>query len=275
MEGINCLYDITERKQAEAALQQLNLELENRVERRTVQLQRANQALEEGRKRLQILSQRLVEVQEDERRAIARELHDRVGQSLAALSLNLTIISNQLMNQANEQVNTRLLDSTQLVKEVIALVRDVMANLRPTVLDDYGLEVALQSNLDQLKSRYGINILFEKADPAIPRLGPSIEMTILRITQEALLNIVKHAQADQAALSLHLEEQIISLIIRDNGSGIKSWQEANRPGSHGLMIMRERAEAVGGTLRISSQPGKGTQIQVDIPFQPKTPKEHH
>jgi len=231
--------------------------------------------LRESQKRLQMLSQRLVEVQEEERRAIARELHDRVGQSLAALSLNLTIISNQLLNQVNKQVDTRLSDSIQLVKEVIVLVRDVMANLRPPVLDDYGLEVALQTNLQELKSRYGINVSFEKPHNPIPRLNPSIEMTILRITQEALLNIVRHAQADQATLSLQVEGQIISLIIRDNGNGIKSWQEANRPGSHGLMIMRERAEAVGGNLRISSPPGKGTQIQVDIPFQPRSSKEQH
>jgi PAS domain S-box-containing protein len=230
--------------------------------------------IRENQKRLQILSQRIVEVQEEERRAIARELHDRVGQSLAALSLNLTIINNQLADQASGQVNERLKDSLHLTKEVIALVRDVMANLRPAVLDDYGLEVALKANLDDLKSRYGLNIQFEKPEPSIPRLNPSVEMTLLRITQEAFLNIVRHAQADQVNLSLTMKNSTIQLMIQDNGIGIKSFKDANRPGSHGLTIMRERAEAVGGNLKISSSPGKGTQLKVSVPFQPRDRKEN-
>jgi len=273
--AINCLYDITERKQAEEALRQLNLELESRVEKRTAQLQAANQALDESHKRLQSLSQRLVEVQEEERRAIARELHDRVGQSLAALNLNLTIINNQLFSLVNEQVNARLSDSLDLVADLIALVRDVMSNLRPAVLDDYGLEAALQTNLESFKSRYGIGIAFEKYQSPIPRLTPSLEMTILRIAQEALLNVVRHAQADQITVSVHMVGQAIRLTVQDNGIGIQSWQSANRPGSHGLTIMRERAEAVGGNLKVSSTPGKGTRIEARIPFQGKPPKEEH
>jgi PAS domain S-box-containing protein len=271
--AINCLYDITERKQAEQALQQLNLELESRVEKRTAQLQAANQALDESHKRLQALSQRLVEVQEEERRAIARELHDRVGQSLAALNLNLTIINNQLSSLVNDQVNARLSDSLDLVADLISLVRDVMSNLRPAVLDDYGLEAALQTNLESLKSRYGISITFEKTQSRIPRLGSSIEMTLLRIAQEALLNVVRHAQAEQVTLSLQMAEQAIHLTVRDDGIGIQSWQTANRPGSHGLTIMRERAEAVGGNLNVSSTAGQGTQIEVSIPYQQQDLKE--
>ncbi len=114
---------------------------------------RAERALQESRERLQILSQRLVEVQEDERRAIARELHDRVGQTLAALNINLIIISGQLGGKVDEQISTRLNDSMKLVAETIALVRDVMSNLRPAVLDDYGLEAAIESQLTQFASQ--------------------------------------------------------------------------------------------------------------------------
>jgi signal transduction histidine kinase len=227
---------------------------------------RAEQALQESHRRLRILSQRLVEVQEDERRALARELHDRVGQTLAALNINLIIINSQLSREVAEQIGTRLNDSMKLVAETIALVRDVMTDLRPSVLDDYGLEAALESHLAQFVSRYNISARLEKPDQPLPRLGPSIEMTFLRIGQEALINIARHARATEVKLSLRREADMICLIIQDNGIGIESWQEANRPGSHGLTIMRERAEAFDGNLQVRSVPGQGTIVEVMIPI---------
>jgi len=265
VEAINCLYDITERKQAEDALQSLNLQLETRVVMRTAELQEANTALQESRGRLQILSQRLVEVQEEERRAIARELHDRVGQSLSALNINLIIMRDQLLPDSLERVGPRLGDSMHLVGETITLVRDVMSNLRPAVLDDYGLEAALQSYVAEYMPRYGIKVVMERPAQPLPRLGPSIEMTFLRIAQEALMNIARHANAGQATLSLWQEGDSTCMTVQDNGSGIVSWQEANRPGSHGLTIMRERAEAFGGNLKVGSVPGKGTKVEMSIP----------
>jgi PAS domain S-box-containing protein len=227
---------------------------------------RAERALQESYRRLRILSQRLVEVQEDERRALARELHDRVGQTLAALNINLIIINSQLSGEAAEQIGTRLNDSMKLVAETIALVRDVMTDLRPSVLDDYGLEAALESHLAQFISRYNISARLEKPDRPLPRLGPSIEMTMLRIAQEALMNIARHARATEVNLSLRQEADTVCLTIQDNGIGIESWQDANRPGSHGLTIMRERAEAFDGNLKVKSVPGQGTTVEVIIPF---------
>jgi signal transduction histidine kinase len=277
IEAINCLYDITERKQAEDALQLLNLQLESRVVVRTAELQDANIALHENRKRLQILSQRLVEVQEEERRAIARELHDRVGQSLSALNINMIIMRDQLYPDSLERVGARLADSMHLVGETITLVRDVMSNLRPAVLDDYGLEAALQSHIDEDMLRYEIKVVLERPARPLPRLGPSIEMTFLRIAQEALMNIARHANASQVTLSLWQEGDSVCMTIQDNGSGIVSWQQANRPGSHGLTIMRERAEAFGGNLKVGSVPGQGTRIEMSIPLgkgsQNDVPKE--
>ncbi|HLO28527.1 MAG TPA: PAS domain S-box protein [Anaerolineales bacterium] len=223
-------------------------------------------ALRRSHQRLQILSQRLVEVQEEERRALARELHDRVGQTLAALNINLIIINSQLSEDLLQRMGSRMKDSMQLTTEAIALIRNVMTDLRPAVLDDYGLEAALQAYIDVFKNRYGLDVLFEHSDQSIPRLGSSIEMTFLRIAQEALMNIVRHAQASQINLSLRQEEDAVSLIVQDNGMGIVSWQEANRPGSHGLTIMRERAEAFGGNLKVKSVPGQGTKVQVSIPI---------
>ena len=258
--------DISARKEAEEALRQLNLELESRVQARTAELQAMNQALQESRRRLQMLSQRLVQVQEDERRSLARELHDRVGQSLIALNLNLTIIQAELFKGYTEQLGTRMADSIQLMTEVITLVRDVMSNLRPTILDDYGLESALQTYVTEFQTRYGIPVRFEKRTPPIQRLDSSIEITLLRISQEALTNIARHAQATQAVLSLWLDEKQVFLTVEDDGMGIPSVEGGQRPRSHGLKIMQERAEALEGTLKIRSSPGKGTKIEVGIPL---------
>ena len=264
--AVSVVIDITERKRAEADLQQLNQQLENRVVERTAELQTANKALEESRGRLQVLSQRLVEVQEQERHALARELHDRVGQSLTALNLNLTIINDQLSNQATSHVSNRLADSMKLVTEMIDIVRDVMADLRPVVLDEYGLVAALESYLGKFETRYGIQIVFDHSRRTLPRLGAAMEMTVLRIAQEALLNIARHSQANHVNLSVQCEGNTIILTIQDNGIGITSLEEDNQLSGHGLMIMRERAEAVGGTLQVTSLPGKGTRIEAVLPI---------
>jgi two-component system sensor histidine kinase UhpB len=263
--------DISARKQAEESVRQLNLELESRVEMRTAELQAMNQVLQESRRRLQILSQRLVQVQEEERRSLARELHDSVGQSLMALKLNLTIIQGEISKGYTEQLEMRLADSIELVGEVITLVRDVMSNLRPTILDDYGLESALQTYVHEFQTRYGIPVQFEKRTPPIPRLDSSIEITLLRISQEALTNIARHSQASQAVLALQLDEKQVYLTIEDNGIGIPPLEGAKRRRSHGLKIMQERAEALEGTLTIRSTSGKGTKLEIVIPLPRREP----
>jgi PAS domain S-box-containing protein len=265
--AVSVVMDITERKQAEADLHQLNLQLESRVERRTAQLQTANTALLESRKRLQTLSQRLVEVQEQERYALSRELHDRVGQSLTALNLNMTIIGDQISEKKASPISGRLADSMKLVTEMIAIVRDVMSDLRPVVLDEYGLVAALSAYIEKFEKRYDIPVEFSRSHAPLPRMGTAVEMTILRITQEAMLNIARHAQADHVSLSLHCEENTMLLTVQDNGIGLPSGPDGNHSSGHGLMIMRERAEAIGGTLKITSALGDGVRIEASLPFQ--------
>jgi signal transduction histidine kinase len=119
--------------------------------------------------------------------------------------------------------------------------------------------------------RYGIPVQFEKQSPAIPRLDSSIEITILRISQEALTNVAKHAQASLAILSLRLDEKHLYLTIEDNGVGLPAVEGGIRPRSHGLKIMQERAEALEGTLKVVSSPGQGTKLEVMIPLPPAEP----
>jgi two-component system sensor histidine kinase UhpB len=214
-----------------------------------------------------------VEVQEEERHAIARELHDRVGQNLAALTLNLNILRSQLSGEILEKIGTRLSDSVTLVNDILAITRSVMADLRPNVLDDYGLEAALNEYADRFSQRYGIRVVSHGPSTPIPRLEASIEMTLLRIAQEALINIAHHAQASQAVMSLEAEEDAIHISVEDNGIGILSWQKVNQPGSHGLRIMRERAEAFGGSLKVHSSYKNGTRIEVMIPLGSDTQKK--
>ena len=232
---------------------------------------RAEEALHRHRERLKALSRRLVEVQEEERHAIARELHDRVGQNLAALTLNLNILRNQLSGEILEKVGTRLNDSVNLVKDILTITRSVMADLRPNVLDDYGLDAALSEYADRFTQRYGIRVIMHVPDKVPPRLDPGVEMTLLRIAQEALTNIARHAQANQAVMSLEMQDEAVLLTIEDNGQGILSWQKVNQPGSHGLRIMRERAEAFGGYLKINSTYKNGTTIEVKIPLANSVP----
>lgn len=223
--------------------------------------------LRRSHRRYQILSRRLVEIQEEERRTISRELHDRVGQSLAALNLNLSFLNNSLSGTTSLQVRSRLKDAMQLTEETVSTIRDVMADLRPPALDDYGLEAALNAYADTYSRRFGIRVALMKPALPLPRFNPSIELTLLRIAQEALTNVARHANATRATLTLAMQDNMVYLSVEDNGEGIRSWQKANRPGSHGLKIMRERAETFGGTLQVNSFHGQGTRIEVKIPRQ--------
>lgn len=265
------IVDIDERKQAEEELQRLNLRLESRVEERTAELKTTLEALLESRKRLQILSKRLVEVQEQERHAISQELHDRVGQNLTALNLNLTIIQNQLQGQALSTVAGRLTDSMNLVTEMIVIVRDVMSDLRPVVLNEYGLVAALHEYTSNFGARYGIKVEFTKSNSLPPSLDSALEMTVLRITQEALLNIGRHAKSDRVRVAVHCDDDSILLRVEDNGVGFQTPANGTASHGHGLTIMRERAEAVGGTLNIDSAPGTGTRIEAMLPIHTKNP----
>lgn len=225
----------------------------------------AEQALVQSNAQLRALAIRLSQVEEAERRRLAMELHDRVGQNLTALNLNLNLLRGLLPAEGAAAIVLHLDDSIRLVDETMERIRDVMAELRPAVLDDYGLGAALRWYAGQLSRRTGIRTEVESNDEAMPRLPAQVETALFRIAQEALTNIGKHARASSATLRLERKEAWTRLTISDDGVGFDpSRARSGIAGGWGLHIVRERAEAVGGRLEIKSAPGKGTQISVEV-----------
>ncbi|MCJ7724026.1 MAG: GAF domain-containing sensor histidine kinase, partial [Anaerolineales bacterium] len=226
--------------------------------------------LQSAHTRLRELSTRLVEIEEEQRHEIARELHDSVGQSLTALNINLSIIQDQFAGQASASTSVRLADSVKLVEQAVERIRDVMAELRPPVLDDYGLLPALRWYAEQYTGRTNIRAVVLEPQVVIPRLPPSVETALFRISQETLTNISRHAEASQVSLSLDMVDGSPHLTIQDDGIG---FDPSLADTGWGLRIMRERAEAVGGKLVVESSPGKGSKVVVDVPLPQARGKE--
>jgi PAS domain S-box-containing protein len=235
---LGCHIDVTERKRAEEALQ------------RSLTHQ-------------QELSRRLVEVEETERRNINRELHDRVGQNLSALGLSLGVIRNGLTECNLPDLNTRLDDARMLLEMTSKQVRDVMAELRPAALDDYGLTAALRHHVAGLSSRLGIPVAVEGRDPD-PRLPAVVETALFRIAQEALNNVAKHARARRVKVALDELNGHVRLSVIDDGAGFEPARRSPDAPTYGIVTMNERAEAVGARLRIVSAPGEGTKVEAEV-----------
>jgi PAS domain S-box-containing protein len=215
---------------------------------------------------LQALSRRLMEVQDHERRWLAGELHDRIGQNLTALNLNLNTVKCGLSSQSEERIGTRVDDCLRLVNETVECTFDLMAELRPAVLDDYGLVAMLRWYGEQFTRRTGIAAAVSGEDP-LPRLEQVVETTLFRIAQEACTNIAKHAKASIVTMTVATEANCVRLEVVDDGCGFDPDAVAWRGNHHhgwGLLIMRERAEIAGGRLDIRSIVGGGTRIAVEI-----------
>lgn len=218
---------------------------------------------------------RLAEAEEAERQQLARELHDRVGQNLTALSLNLTTMSTYLAAQSPSadsveltgQLRSRLEDSKELVKETTQRIRSVMDELRSPVLEEYGLAAALRWYGKQFGQRSGLAVSVE-GETLQPRPPAMVENTFFRIAQEALTNTAKHAQASQVTITLAGKEGRLRMVIADNGRGFSRFDDETASGERrrglGLLTIAERAEAVGGHCLVQSTPGEGTQVIVEV-----------
>ena len=216
---------------------------------------------------LQMFSRQLIEAQEEERRRIARELHDQIGQVLTAVKMNLHTVQ-RVCNGTEEGAHIK--DNLEAVDEALRLVRDLSVDLRPPLLDDLGLVTALRWYVDRYARRTGIvaEVNVELDDPN-ERYSRELETACFRIAQEALTNVVRHARATDVAVSLRKEDAILILSVKDDGVGFDHealQRRAPRAATLGLLGMQERAHAAGGVVEVHSRISKGTEIRLKLPL---------
>jgi two-component system sensor histidine kinase UhpB len=224
---------------------------------------RAEAEIQEARQQLQALSTRLLEVQEEERRDIARELHDEIGQSLTLVKIKLQTV---LHRNGDGRVLTE--ECVDIASQTLEQVRAMSLNLRPPALDDLGLEAALQWALDRQAGASGWEIEFA-ADPIPARLAMETETACFRVAQEALTNATRHAGAKKIAVHLKIGDGRLELTVRDDGRGFDQESVRRRPAdcsSLGLISMKERAALAGGRLEIESASGSGTTVRAVFPL---------
>lgn len=246
------------------SLQEKNrqLELSSRTER-----ERLFEAVNQHREQLRALANRLTEVQEAERKQLARDLHDHLGQALTAISIDLTAIKAELPAECSPRVKDRLAEASALTDQTLEQIRELSLNLRPPMLDDLGLVPTLRWYIKQYAKRLNIKAKFEVLGLE-QRLSPELETALYRVVQEALTNVARHAQASQVHLRLQGKESTIVAFIEDNGQGFdvaKVIGHKTAVNGAGLLGMRERVTLLGGRFEIHSRPGQGTQLKVEVP----------
>jgi signal transduction histidine kinase len=221
------------------------------------------ETLEESRRRLAALSERLVDVQETERRDIARELHDEVGQLLTGLLFKIDGYGSGTGDPKGEM--------KAIVNDLIDRVRNLSMNLRPPMLDDLGLLSALTWQIDRFESQTGIRVRFHHAD-LDRHFGAQAEITAFRIVQEALTNVARHAGVREASVDVWASATSLGVRIEDQGRGFDV-AAARAARSSGLEGMRERSRLAGGHLAIESTPDQGTRLSVELPLNSSLRKE--
>jgi signal transduction histidine kinase len=216
--------------------------------------------LAEANAALRAMSLRLVEVQETERRFLARELHDEVGQVLTGLKMVL----DQSLPVAAEPLRGRLHEGVELVNDLVGRIRQLSLNLRPQMLDDLGLLVALEWHVERFTKQTGIAVDFRHA-PVPQRLPGQLETALYRIVQEALTNVARHANVQAVAVRLWVDDERAGVQVEDKGGGFDAERALAARASTGLSGMKERAELLGGEFALESKPGQGTRLTVELP----------
>lgn len=213
---------------------------------------------------------KIILAQEEERKRVAREIHDGPAQSMANLVLR-TEICEKILDSKPLEVKEELNELKMMVRSSLNEIRKIIFDLRPMAIDDLGLIATLKRYLEDIRERHSLKIEFVSSGGPVWG-NKDLEIAVFRIVQEALNNVLKHADATDVLVKIDVMNNHINVIVRDNGRGFKT--EAKHPeGSFGLLGMRERIELLEGTMKISSAPGKGTEITVRIPIKKDKVKE--
>jgi len=237
----------------------------DRTDQKTAELE-----LERSHQQLRSLSAHLQSLRERERTDLARELHDTLGQPLTSIKIDVSLLQKKLATAAPTtfgSVSEKFNEVSELLDQTIASVKALSTELRPGVLDKFGLVAAMEWQCEEFSRRSGIECRCNVPGKELS-LATEVSTALFRILQEALTNVVRHSQADQVRVDLTLDESTVSLTIADNGVGITQ-AEIRSPTSLGLLGMRERVEFLGGNLTIDGKPGAGTIVRVRTPFKPR------
>lgn len=246
------------------SLQEQNeqLAIRSQVEKKRLLL-----AVGQQHEQLRALTGKLTEVQENERRQLARELHDEMGQALTAISINLAAIKKALPPERPQVIDDRLAEAILLADQTLDQIRELSLNLRPPMLDDLGLVPTLQWYVQHYSERVDIDVSFDVAGMN-ERLGPELETALYRVVQEGLTNVARHARATRAQVTLQRTPSAITAYMEDDGCGfdVAAVMAPNGPDNGaGLLGMRERITLLGGRFTIHSAPGAGTRLFFEIP----------
>jgi PAS domain S-box-containing protein len=238
------------------------------------ELKRAEAAGRADAERLKFLSRRLMEVQEAERRKIALELHDEIGQVLTGLKLTLEMGARLPVNEVTQSLD----QARALVNDLMSRVRKLSLDLRPAMLDDLGLLPALLWHIEHYTAQTQVRVDFKHSGLEKRRFAPEVETAAYRVVQEALTNVARHAHVDEATVRLSTHQRTLVIEVEDHGTGFDLESVLTASETSGLAGMRERAVLLDGRLSIESQSGAGTRLTaelniVDSPVRKATPEQ--
>ncbi len=235
---VGTITDITERKKAEEAIQQTSGQL-------------------------RLLTAHLLNIREEERRRIGREIHDELGQQLTAIKMDVAWIDKKITPE-NEAIKTKLKNVIALLNGGNQSIRRILNELRPVILDEYGLHEALKWQAEQFTKNTGIPVEFKAGETQI-KVMEDIATCVFRVYQEALTNITRYARAGKVLTSLNIENNNVILSVEDDGAGFDTESVKNRK-SFGILGMKERVHSLDGSLELFSTPGKGTKLKISLPL---------
>ena len=235
---------------------------------------RAEEAIKASHHQLRAFAGRLQSVREEQRKEFAREIHDELGGALTGLKIDLSFLASSAPKRRDKTKRdsflSKMLDMTKLIDETIGTVRRLVTELRPSILDDFGLFAALEWQLQEFQKRTGIQSEFVSSMEYI-NLDEELSIAVFRIFQEALTNVARHANATKVTATLYKEADSLVLKVEDNGRGISA-DDIHNTKSIGLIGMRERALFLGGKINFSREPSKGTTVSVRFPYKEPSPQ---